>query len=147
MRSLLYWLVLRPLLEAPLRLFACFLVGAALVTIPDLLLKRFVDADLPRVVTAALALTVAGAFLFLRASWRRRGPAGRRRMRSFMPSFADFRHSGGPTGGAATRTVVVLDRYASDAYACSTVNARARLESLGSPARRAWHRLLTKLRR
>jgi hypothetical protein len=74
----LYWLVLRPLLETPLRLVACFLVGAALVTIPDLLLKRFVDADLPRTATAALTVILAGACLFLRASWRRRGPVRRR---------------------------------------------------------------------
>jgi hypothetical protein len=81
MRSLLYWLVLRPLLETPLRLVACFLVGAALVMIPELLLQRFVDADLPRTATAALTVTLAGACLFLRASWRRRGPVRRRSRR------------------------------------------------------------------
>jgi hypothetical protein len=124
MRSLLYWLVLRPLLETPLRLVACFLVGAVLVTIPDLLLKRFVDADLPRTATAALGVTVAGAFLFLRASWRRRGPPGRRPKRSFALSFAKLR----PAGGAWTRTVVVLDQY--------------RPAFVSAAARRVWRRLM-----
>lgn len=138
MRSLLYWLVLRPLLETPLRLVACFLVGAALVMIPDLLLKRFVDADLPRTATAALGVTLAGACLFLRASWQRRGPAGRRRDRAFAPRFANARPFGGPTGEAVTRTVVVLDRDASDAYSRSTVHARARRLPSGPADRPGW---------
>jgi hypothetical protein len=84
MSTLLTWLVLRPLFERPMRLVASFLAGFAAVAAADLLLQHTLDADLPREVTLALLTLLAAAWLFLRASWRRRRRsilAGRRRRR------------------------------------------------------------------
>jgi hypothetical protein len=74
MIALLFWALLRPLAQKPLRLVACLIVGLAVAAVPDLLLRRYLDADLPRAATAALLVVLAGAVVFLRASWRRRWP-------------------------------------------------------------------------
>jgi len=71
MSTLLTWLVLRPLLERPMRLVAGFVAGFAAVAAGDLLLRSTLDADLPRGVTLALLVLLAASWLFLRASWRR----------------------------------------------------------------------------
>lgn len=84
MTSLLSLLVLRPLLAKPLRLVACSLACIVLLTVPDLLLRCYLDADLPRVALLALLAVLGAAWLFLRASWRRRPKAhGTPRRRSF----------------------------------------------------------------
>jgi hypothetical protein len=69
--GLLAWLLLRPLLERPMRLVARFAMGGALVVVTELLLERYVDPDLPRVAAATLILALGAAGLYLRASWRR----------------------------------------------------------------------------
>jgi uncharacterized membrane protein YfcA len=122
---LLFWLLLRPLLEKPLRLIAWLFAGLVLAAVPDLLLRRYLDADLPRAATAVLLVVLAAAALFLRASWRRRWPSALTRpedwgatppqsappppaapgKRCFALRIAVLR---GPNG--STRTVVVLDR-------------------------------------
>jgi hypothetical protein len=77
MIALLFWAVLRPLVQKPLRVVACLIVGLAVAALPDLLLRRYLDADLPRAATATLLVVLAGAALFLWASWRRRWPPAR----------------------------------------------------------------------
>jgi hypothetical protein len=72
MTGLLSLLALRPLLAKPMRLAACFVAGIVLLTVPDLLLRRYLDADLPRIALLALLTVLAAAWLFLRAGWRRR---------------------------------------------------------------------------
>ena len=106
MTSLLSLLVLRPLLAKPLRLVPRFMI---LLTVPDLLLRWSLDADLPRVVLLALLVVLAAAGLFLRASWRRRREAahGTLRTRPFALRIAVLRGRDGPF----TRTAVVFDRY------------------------------------
>lgn len=125
MIALLFWLLLRPLLEKPLRLIAYLLGFMVLAAVPDLLLRHYFDADLPRTATAALLVVLAAAALFLRASWRRRWPralampaarvapppappapgSSRPPARCFALRIAVLR---GPDG--STRTAVVLDR-------------------------------------
>ena len=75
MTGLLSLLVLRPLLAKPKRLIVCFVAGMILLTVPDLLLRRYLDADLPRIALLALLTVLAAAWLFLRASWRGRPQA------------------------------------------------------------------------
>ena len=111
MTGLLSLLLLRPLLARPTRLVACCLAGMILVTVPDLLLRYYLDPDLPRVALLALIALLAAAGLFLRASWRRRPSSARRpRRRSFALRIAVLRGLRG-RDGASTRTVVVFDRY------------------------------------
>jgi hypothetical protein len=106
--SLLSLLVLRPLLAKPLRLVARYLACMILLTVPDLLLRWSLDADLPRVALLALLAVLAAAWLFLRASWRRRREAhGTPRTRPFALRIAVLRGRDGPF----TRTAVVFDRY------------------------------------
>lgn len=91
MIALLLWMVLRPLLEKPLRLLARLLPLLALTAMPDLLLRRYLDADLPRAATAALLIVLGAAALFLRASWRQRRMPARAR-----PDAATPRRAAGP---------------------------------------------------
>jgi len=106
--SLLSLLALRPLLAKPRRLVARYLACMILLTVPDLLLRWSLDADLPRVVLLALLAVLAAAWLFLRASWRRRREAeGTSRRRPFALRIAVLRGRDGPF----TRTAVVFDRY------------------------------------
>ncbi len=108
MTGLLSVLVLRPLLGKPMRLVACCLVGMILLTVPDLLLRCWLDADLPRAALLALLAVLAAAWLFLRASWRRRPRThGAPRRRSFALRIAVLRGR----DGRSTRTAVVFDRY------------------------------------
>ena len=108
MTSLLSLLVLRPLLAKPLRLVACYLACMILLTVPDLLLRWSLDDDLPRGALLALLAVLAAAWLFLRASWRRRREAqGARRTRPFALRIAVLRGRDGPF----TRTAVIFDRY------------------------------------
>jgi hypothetical protein len=82
MSGLLAWLLLRPLLERPMRLVAGFAVGGAVAVVTELLLQRYVDPELPRVAAATLILALGAAGLFLRASWRRASwRRARRRLR------------------------------------------------------------------
>jgi hypothetical protein len=67
---LVMW-VLRSLLRRPMRFAACCL-AVVILTVPDLLLRSFVDPDLPRPALLVLLAFLAAAWLFLRASWRRR---------------------------------------------------------------------------
>jgi hypothetical protein len=108
MMVLLIMWVLRSLLRRP-RLAASCLAVVILVTVPDLLLRSFVDPDLPRPALLMLLLVLAAAGLFLRASWRRRREAahGRPRTRPFALRIAVLRGRDGPF----TRTAVVFDRY------------------------------------
>jgi hypothetical protein len=106
--SLLSLLGLRRLLAKPLRPIACCLACIGLLTVPDLLLRWSLDADLPRVALLALLAVLAAAWLFLRASWRRRREAqGAPRTRPFALRIAVLRGRDGPF----TRTAVVFDRY------------------------------------
>jgi hypothetical protein len=106
--SLLSLLVLRPLLAKPLRLVACCLACMILMTVPDLLLRWSLDDDLPRAALLALLAVLAAAWLFLRASWRRRQEAhGAPRTRPFALRIAVLRGR----DGRFTRTAVVFDRY------------------------------------
>jgi len=106
--SLLSLLVLRPLLAKPRRLAPRALACIVLLTVPDLLLRWTLDADLPRVALLALLAVLAAAWLFLRASWRRRLEAPRTpRTRLFPLRIALLRGRDGPF----TRTAVVFDRY------------------------------------
>lgn len=110
MTSLLSLPVLRRLLAKPLRLVACYLACMILLTVPDLLLRWSLDADLPRVALLALLTVLAAAWLFLRASWRRRREAQGTptpRTRPFALRIAVLRGRDGPF----TRTAVVFDRY------------------------------------
>ena len=108
MTGLLSLLLLRPLLAKPMRLVACYLAGMILLTVPDLLLRCYLDADLPRVALLALLAVLAAAWLFLRASWRRRPRANATpRGRSFALRIAVLRGR----DGLSTRTAVVFDRY------------------------------------
>lgn len=108
MTSLLSLLVLRPLLAKPRRLVTRCLAWMMLLTVPDLLLRWSLDADLPRVALLALLAVLAAAWLFLRASWRRRRQArGTRRTRPFPLRVAVLRGRDGPF----TRTAVIFDRY------------------------------------
>jgi hypothetical protein len=103
--------MLRRLLEKPRRLVAWYVAAAFVVTVPDLLLGCYVDADLPRPALVALIVVLAAAGLFLRASWRRR--AGFRvtlERRSFALFIARLRGAGG-ADGRSTRTAVIFDRY------------------------------------
>jgi len=101
-------LVLRPLLLRPLRLVAAYIGAAILLAIPDLLLQRFVDPDLPRAALVMLLLVLAAAGLFLRASWRCRPGA---RMTPRRRSFALWIAVQRGRNGVPTRTAVVFDRY------------------------------------
>jgi hypothetical protein len=106
--SLLSLPVLRRLLAKPLRLVACYLACMILLTVPDLLLRWSLDADLPRAALLVLLAVLAAAWLFLRASWRRRREAqGVPRTRPFALRIAVLRGRDGPF----TRTAVVFDRY------------------------------------
>jgi hypothetical protein len=106
--SLLSLLGLRRLLAKPLRPVACCLACMVLLTVPDLLLRWSLDADLPRAALLALLAVLAAAWLFLRASWRRRREAqGTPRTRPFALRIAVLRGRDGPF----TRTAVVFDRY------------------------------------
>jgi hypothetical protein len=106
--SLLSLLVLRPLLAKPRRLVARSLAFMVLLTVPDLLLRWSLDADLPRVALLALLAVLAAAWLFLRASWRRRLEArGAPCKRLFPLRIAVLRGRYGPF----TRTAVIFDRY------------------------------------
>ena len=108
MTSLLSLPVLRRLLAKPLRLVACYLACMILLTVPDLLLRWSLDADLPRAALLVLLAVLAAASLFLRASWRRRREAhGAARARPFALRIAVLRGRDGPF----TRTAVVFDRY------------------------------------
>jgi hypothetical protein len=108
MTGLLSLPLLRPLLARPMRLVACYLGGMVLLTVPDLLLRYYLDADLPRVALLALLAVLAAAGLFLRASWRRRQLApARSTKRTFALRVAVLRGR----DGASTRTAVVFDRY------------------------------------
>lgn len=110
MIALLFWMVLRPLLEKPLRLFARLLPVMALAAIPDLLLRRYLDADLPRAATAALLIVVGAATLFLRASWRQRRMPARARSGAATPRWA----AGQPP------VVIVIDRPGDPGKAASS---------------------------
>jgi hypothetical protein len=106
--SLLSLLLLRPLLAKPQRLVARYLACMILLTVPDLLLRWSLDDDLPRVVLLALLAVLAAAWLFLRASWRRRRQArGTPRTRPFALRIAVLRGR----DGRSTRTAVIFDRY------------------------------------
>jgi len=107
--SLLSLPVLRRLLAKPLRLASCYLACMVLLTVPDLLLRWSLDADVPRVALLALLAVLAAAWLFLRASWRRRRREahGAPRARPFALRIAVLRCRDGPF----TRTAVVFDRY------------------------------------
>jgi hypothetical protein len=106
--SLLSLLVLRPLLAKPRRLAARSLACMILLTVPDLLLRWSLDADLPRVGLLALLAVLAAAWLFLRSSWRRRRQAhGTLRTRPFALRIAVLRGR----DGRSTRTAVIFDRY------------------------------------
>jgi len=108
MTGLLSLPLLRPLLAKPMRLVACYIAGMVLLTVPDLLLRYYLDADLPRVALLALLAVLAAAGLFLRASWRCRQVApARSRRRSFALRVAVLRGR----DGASTRTAVIFDRY------------------------------------
>ena len=109
MTGLLALLGLRPLLAKPLRLAPRCLAGLVLLTVPDLLLRWYVDADLPRVALLALLAVLAASGLFLQASWRRRREAGCRtpRTRPFALRIGVLRRRDGPF----TRTAVIFDRY------------------------------------
>jgi uncharacterized membrane protein YfcA len=72
MSTLLILMVLRPLVERLVRLVAGVVAASAALAAGDWLLRRHLDADLPREVTLALLILLAVAWLFLRASWRRR---------------------------------------------------------------------------
>ncbi|HLX09842.1 MAG TPA: hypothetical protein VKY89_18445 [Thermoanaerobaculia bacterium] len=100
MIALLFWMVLRPLLEKPLRLLARLLPLLVLAAIPDVLLRRYLDPDLPRVATAALLIVLGAAALFLRASWRQRRMAA-----GAWPEAATPRRAAGPPP-----LVIVIDR-------------------------------------
>jgi len=104
---LLMW-VLRSLLGRPMRLAGSYLAVMMLLAVPDLLLRRFVDPELPRPALLALLAVLAAAGLFLRASWRRRPRAAvTPRRRSFALRIAVLRGR----DGVSTRTAVVIDRY------------------------------------
>ena len=105
---LLLMSVLRSLLGRPMRLAGSYLAFMVLLAVPDLLLRRFIDPDLPRPALLALLAILAAAGLFLRASWRRR--AGFRvtlKRRSFALLIALLRGA----DGRSTRTAVILDKY------------------------------------
>jgi hypothetical protein len=102
--------LLRPLLARPMRLVACYVAGMILLTVPDLLLRYYLDADLPRVALLALLAVLAAAGLFLRASWRRRQVSPARSRRRFAFRIAVLRGLRG-RDGASTRTAVIFDRY------------------------------------
>jgi len=103
---LVMW-VLRSLLRRPMRFAACCL-AVMVLTVPDLLLRSFVDPDLPRPALLMMLAVLAGAGLFLRASWRRRREAhGSRRTRPLPLRIALLRGRDGPF----TRTAVIFDRY------------------------------------
>jgi len=106
--SLLSLLVLRPLLAKPRQLVARYLACMILLTVPDLLLRWSLDADLPRTVLLALLAVLAAAWFFLRASWHRRRDAahGTPLTRPFAVRIAVLRGRDGPF----SRTVV-FDRY------------------------------------
>ena len=107
MMVLLIMWVFRSLLRRP-RLAASCLAVVILVTVPDLLLRSFVDPDLPRPALLMLLLVLAAAGLFLRASWRRRREAhGAGRTWPFALRIAVLRGR----DGRSTRTAVVFDRY------------------------------------
>lgn len=108
MTSLLSLLVLRPLLQRPMRLVAAYIVATILLAAPDLLLRHFVDPDLPRAALVTLLVVLAAAGLFLRASWRRRPRAT---MTSRRRSFALWIAVQRGRDGVSTRTAVVFDRY------------------------------------
>jgi hypothetical protein len=109
--GLLSLLVLRPLLAKQRRLVTRSLACIVLLTVPDLLLRWSLDADLPRIALLALLAVLAAAWLFLRASWRRRLEVRevRRtpRRRRFPLRIAVLRGRNGPF----TRTAVIFDRY------------------------------------
>ncbi len=107
MTGLLSLLVLRPLLAKPPRSVARCLACLILLTVPDLVLRWSLDADLPRVVLLALLAVLAAAWLFLRASWRRRRQARGTPRRWPALQLAVLRRRDGPF----TRTAVILDRY------------------------------------
>jgi hypothetical protein len=105
--SLLSLLVLRPLLAKPLRPVTRSLACMILLTVPDLLLRWSLDDDLPRIALLTLLAVLAAAWLFLRASWRRRRQAhGTPRTRPAL-RLALLRCRDGPF----TRTAVIFDRY------------------------------------
>jgi len=107
MMILLIMWVLRSLLRRPMR-FAASCLAVVVLTVPDLLLRSFVDPDLPRPALLMLLAVLAGAGLFLRASWRRRArTAVTPRRRSFALRIAVLRGRDGPF----TRTAVIFDRY------------------------------------
>jgi hypothetical protein len=148
--GLLAWMLLRPLLERPLRLVACFVMGGVLLAVSELLLERYVDPDLPRVAAATLILALGAAGLYLRASWRRarsRRPCGPATpaappARSFAFGIAVFR---GPDG-CFTRAAVVLDRLRPPAGGGPRQPADV-ADRLGGLAHRAWRRILAWLGR
>jgi len=105
--SLLSLLVLRPLLAKPRRLAARSLACMILLTVPDLLLRWSLDADLPRVALLALLAVLAAAWLFLRSSWRRRRQAHGTPQTWPALRIAVLRGRDGPF----TRTAVIFDRY------------------------------------
>lgn len=107
MTSLLSLLVLRPLLAKPRRLAARSLACMILLTVPDLLLRWSLDADLPRVALLALLAVLAAAWLFLRSSWRRRRQAHGTPQTWPALRIAVLRGRDGPF----TRTAVIFDRY------------------------------------
>jgi len=88
---------------------AAWCVAAVLLlTGPDLMVRCYIDPDLPRAALATLIVVLAGAGLFLRASWRR--GTGFRVMfkrRSCGLLIAVLRGA----DGASTRTAVIFDRY------------------------------------
>ena len=122
MISLLSLPVLRPLLAKPRRLVACCLACMILLTVPDLLLRWSLDDDLPRAALLALLAVLAAAWLYLRASWRRRREArGTPRTRTFALRIAVLRGRDGPF----TRTAVVFDRYRRSPRGAGGAQARA----------------------
>ncbi|HVR07826.1 MAG TPA: hypothetical protein VMW75_07225 [Thermoanaerobaculia bacterium] len=100
--------MLRRLLAKPMRLAAWYVAAVLLLTVPDLLLRCYVDADLPRAALATLIVVLAAAGLFLRASWRRRSDF---RVTFKRRSCALFIAVLRGADGASTRTAVVFDRY------------------------------------
>jgi hypothetical protein len=145
--GLLAWMLLRPLLERPMRLVASFAVGGALVVVSEFLLERYLDPELPRVAAATLILALGAAGLYLRASWRRarwrrpRGPVTQP-ARSFAFGIAVLR---GP-GGSFTRAAVILDRHRPWAPA-GTRQPADLADRLAGLVRRACRRILAWLGR
>lgn len=108
MTGLFFLPALRRLGAWPLRLIVVWVVGTALTAIPDLLLRRYLDADLPRPAVAALIAILAAAALFLRASWRRRANAAAASPRPAFRLWIGLRRD---PDGLFTRTVMVFDRH------------------------------------